>query len=239
MQITPAILEGDFNVITDHLGEMRGVAHTVQIDICDGVFVPSITWPYTAPMRDGSPKHYDASFKEIIGSEGEIGMPYCEEINIELDLMIADPKRLLPDLLTLGPSKVIFHIESLADPVGDIYALRKVAPGLVSFGIAINPQTSIETLFPILDEHLVSSVQCMGIDTIGVQGSPFNESVLETIKVLREKYSSLHISVDGGVDEKNILALKSAGASECAVGHAIWNAESPVHALQSLKSLVY
>ncbi len=238
MHITPAILEQDFNIITDDLGLMRGHAHTVQIDICDGVFVPSVTWPYTQALLGIASRYYDSAFREIVQSEGEIGMPYCEEINIELDLMVSDPKGLMSDLLTLGPSKIIFHIESLKDSVADMQALRKLAPGMVSFGIAIGRQTPLETIFPIIDEGLVQSVQCMGIKNIGVQGEAFDEGVLDTVRTLREKYPTLHISVDGGIKKEHVLLLKQAGATEAVVGSGIWNTQSPIDALKELKALV-
>ena len=45
-EIIPAILEKDFGEIKNKLTFLRGQAKCVQLDFCDGVFVPSQTWPF-------------------------------------------------------------------------------------------------------------------------------------------------------------------------------------------------
>ena len=46
MQILPAILPKNFSEIEDKIALVKGIAPLVQVDICDGKFVPSTTWPY-------------------------------------------------------------------------------------------------------------------------------------------------------------------------------------------------
>ncbi len=238
MQIIPAILEKNFVDVSTRLEQVVGSAKTVQIDVCDGVFVPSVSWPYTAPMTAGGPNHYDHDFKDIVGGEGEVNMPHWEDLDFELDLMVADPKRLLPHLLTIGPSRVIFHAEALKDLESDMYELAKMIPPIVEIGIAIHLNTNPEILFNLIDEKIISSVQCMGIASIGSQGQPQDERVYANLHTLRSKYPDLPLSVDGAVTLENALKLKEAGASRLVVGSALFSAENPASQIAAFKKVV-
>jgi ribulose-phosphate 3-epimerase len=224
VEIIPAVLEKTFADVTLRLEQVAGLVETVQIDICDGVFVPSVTWPYMAPLLEGGPSHYDISFKEIVDGAGEVNMPSWEDFKFDLDLMVADAKKLLPDLLTLGPSRVFFHAEAFKDLYSEIHELAKTVPPLVDVGMAINAGTNPEILFKLIDEKIVTSVQCMGIAKIGYQGQPFDERVIENLKTLRAKYPNLSLGVDGSVTLETAPRLVEAGATWLASGSGIFAA---------------
>ena len=57
MEIIPAILPKDFAEIEEKIEMVIGIAPLVQIDICDGKFVTSTTWPY---------KKSDENFEKIL-----------------------------------------------------------------------------------------------------------------------------------------------------------------------------
>lgn len=222
-EIVPAILEKTFAEVTEKLEKLLGYSKSVQIDICDGVFVPNITWPYLAPMFKDSPKRYDDYFKQIIEGNGDIDMPMWEEFDFELDLMIADPLRLLPELLTIGPSRIVLHAEAFEDLHSSIHEILKIVPPIIQIGIAINTDTNPEVLFPLLDEKLFSFVQCMGISKIGYQGQSFDERVYNNLKILHTKYPELELSVDGSVKLEFAKKLLECGATRLIAGSAIFN----------------
>lgn len=64
-EIIPSILVENFNELNEKLAKFINIAKTVQIDVCDGKFVSSISWPMN--IRD----------KESVQSilEEENGMP--------------------------------------------------------------------------------------------------------------------------------------------------------------------
>ena len=226
-EIIPAILEVTFPPIEEKLATLVGYVQTVQIDVCDGVFVPTVSWPYTSAMVEGSPKHYDAFFKQIVEGEGEVDMPMWEDFGFELDLMIADVPRLLPDLLTIGPSRIVLHAEAFVDLYSDIHMIAKKVPPVVELGIAINAGTNPEILFKLLDDKIVSFVQCMGIAKIGYQGQEQDERVYLNLEVLRQKYPNLELSVDGAVDLKDVQKLVDSGATRLVTGSAIFSNGRP------------
>ena len=82
-EIIPAIIPKSFSDLTEKLSLVTGLAPFVQIDVLDGKFTPERSWPnISAP---------DADFVKIIREEEEF--PYWEEIDFEVDLMVADPGR--------------------------------------------------------------------------------------------------------------------------------------------------
>ena len=45
-EIIPAILPEDTDDLREKLSLISGIAPLVQIDVCDGKFTPTKTWPY-------------------------------------------------------------------------------------------------------------------------------------------------------------------------------------------------
>lgn len=238
VEIIPAVLEKTYADVVRRLDQVVGSVKTVQIDVCDGIFVPSVTWPYTDPMRADQANHYDAAFQEIVDGAGEVNMPHWEEFDFELDLMIDDAKRHLPDLLTIGPSRVLFHAEAMKDLEGDMHELAKMMPPMVEVGIAINADTNPEILFPLIDDKIVTSVQCMGIAKIGYQGQPFDERVLTNLETLRAKYPNLPLGVDGSVTLETAPKLVKAGATRLASGSGIFAVEDPAERIGEFNALM-
>jgi ribulose-phosphate 3-epimerase len=240
VDIIPAILEGSFVEIENKLARTKGHARTVQLDICDGVFTQAITWPYVSAPAEGKSFNYEESFKKIVAEEAE--MPFWEEIDIELDLMVANAKRLLPDLLHIGPTRVVLHLASLTKPIDDMHSIARSIPGMVEIGLAVLPDADMNVVSAIIDERLISFVQCMGISEVGVQGSVVDESVLEktcsNLRFLREKFPTLVLSVDGGVNMSTAKALTDAGATRLVSGSAIFSAESVQKAVAKFQSVI-
>src|SRR6185369_5235485 len=105
MEIIPAILPKNFAEIEEKVSLIVGLSKNVQIDICDGKYVPSTTWPYWKA---------DENFEKILKEER--GMPEWEKINYEFDLMIENPTE--DDArkwLSAGAEKIILHLESSPD----------------------------------------------------------------------------------------------------------------------------
>ncbi len=229
-EIIPAILEKNFAGVEARLEQVRGAAaaapRTVQIDICDGVLTESLTWPFITPPAPGKSLNLDGQFKLLVADELE--MPQWDSFEFELDLMLADPARILPDLLAIGPKRVVFHLASLADPMADMEKLDKLLPRSVEAGIAIGIDTDPSLVFPLVDAKLVSFVQCMGIRQIGLQGQPHDDAALEAVcgnlSILRAAYPDLPLSVDGGVSLDTAPQLLDAGATRLVAGSAIFSA---------------
>lgn len=231
IEIIPAILPKNYEDMKNKIALVRGIVPIVQIDICDGIYVPSKSWPFTTGGGN------DDNFQKILREQE--GMPFWEDIDFELDLMVADAVSNFDIYTKLSPKRIIFHLEA----VGDLEEFKHFVEGMdvyirdaIQIGVAINIATPIEKIFPLI--NYVDFVQCMGIDKIGYQGQEFDEKDLEHVKILKEKYPDLIISVDGGVDFETAPELIEAGATRLVAGSVIFKSENIRETINELESIV-
>ncbi len=212
MEIIPAILPRDFAEIEDKTSLIKGLAPLVQVDICDGKFVPSVSWPY---------KKRDQNFEEIIREER--GMPLWEDIDYEFDLMVENPTEDdARQWLSTGAMRIVLHAESSPD----LSPVIAVLHGLVEIGLALNIQTPLDIIEKYKDK--ISFVQFMGIRKIGYQGQAFDDRVIEKIKESKEKYPELPVQVDGGISFATAPLLKQAGVDRLVSGSALFESDNIV-----------
>ncbi len=221
MEIIPAILPKDFNEIEEKAALIKGLSKVVQVDICDGKFVPSTTWPY---------KKRDQNFEEILHEDR--GMPLWEDLDYEFDLMINEPSQDdVRQWLSAGAVRIILHAESSSD----LSPTLSVLDGLVEIGLALNIQTPIEIIEKYKDK--ISYVQLMGITKVGFQGQAFDTRVLEKIAEVKEKYPDLPVQIDGGVSLATADELKAAKADRVIVGSALFSTDNIVDTYKKFKQI--
>lgn len=219
IEVIPAILDKSFNEMSEHIRSVLGLVKMVQVDLCDGIFVSSKTWPYTEGVEsDGS--IIDSHFLRIINEEE--GMPYWEDVDFELHLMVEKAHEQFGTFLKLGAKSIVFQIEAEGDLNEFKEFLESIDPYTrdnIQIGVSIKTTTPVENIFPIIP--IIDFVQCMGIDEIGVQGQPFDERVFDHIKILQNRYPELIISVDGSINENNADKLATAGVKKFVIGSAL------------------
>lgn len=231
IDIIPAVLEKDYESMKNKISLIRGVAPVVQIDLCDGIFVPTKTWPFpTGGFQD-------TKFLRIINEEE--GMPFWQDIEFEFDLMVSDAIENFAIYTKLGPKRIIFHVES----VGNLDEFKDFLEGMdvyirdaIEIGIALKPSTPNEKIFSLV--NYIDFIQCMGNDKIGEQGMELDEKVYEKIKELREKYPDLPIAVDIGVDENTAPLLVEAGVTKLVAGSMIFKSDDIREVINYLENLV-
>lgn len=227
-EVIPALLVEDFNELRAQLAKVVNLTSVVQIDICDGRFVSSTSWPMNA--KD------EVSVETILNEEE--GLPYWDSLDFEFDLMVRNAHEQFDFFVRLGAKRVIFHIEAETDKTKfkeflegiDMYTRENI-----QIGIAINTTTPVEEI-----EHIISFVdfvQCMGIEHIGKQGEPFDERVLDQIKELRKLYPELIISIDGSVNETTAPMLVEAGCNRLVVGSALLHSYDMRETMKFLQNL--
>ncbi len=239
--IIPAVLPKNYEDLKNKIALVRGIVPVVQIDICDGNFVKNMTWPFMSPSdgTDGEAflnNDFDIHFRRILNEEE--GIPFWEDIDFELDLMVANAVENFDIYTKLGPRRVIFHVEA----VGDLVEFKHFLEGIDSYvrdvvelGIAVNTTTNIEDVFPLVND--VDFVQVMGIEHIGVQGEEFDPKCLEQIRKLKEKFSDLIISVDGGVNFETASEIIEAGASRLVAGSAIFRTDDIIDTIERFRQV--
>jgi len=211
VKIAPSVLAADFSCLYEEIKRVESEADLLHFDIMDGQFVPDITFGpvVIASLRD----KFNLSF------EGH--------------LMVANPTQWIVPFARAGCNIITIHRESCGDP-HQLIALMKEKG--VKAGVALNPDTSLDSLESILSEiHLVL---IMTVNP-GFVGQSFIHKVLPKIKNLRhlreEKSLSFEIAVDGGINEETAGEVVEAGASVLVAGTAIFHAPDPQKALLKLK----
>lgn len=212
--IIPAIIPASLSDLQEKLS-LLSFAPEIQIDVVDGKFVQAVSWPYE-PKGD------------IAEASG-----FLQDKKFEVDLMVSDASNAAIKWQSMGASRLVFHIESFVNQSVLSTLENKVDSQI---GLSLNNDTPLDEIYPFIDS--IDFIQLMGIDHIGSQGQPFDFRVLERIATLKALYPKLTISVDGAVNEENILSLKSAGADRFVVGSNILNSANPKGQYEKLLKIV-
>lgn len=223
IDIVPAIIPKSLSEIEEKVSRVLGQVDTVSIDISDGVFAPTKTWPF-----EGGDVY---AFQNMI--DGNHLLPYAEHVNYELDMMVATPAEYIEDWLQLGISSFVIHRESCENDGFEIVRTLKEQGKQV--GIAIKPKESIDVLEPFISE--IDFVQIMGNDKIGYNGVPLDESVFTKIRTVKDLYPYVTISVDIGVNRETAPLLVSAGATKLISGSGVFGKEDPISEINFYRNL--
>jgi ribulose-phosphate 3-epimerase len=207
-------LPEDFEHLKYEIDLVDDAVDYIQIDVVDGKFAPTKTWPYN--NRDQEAWH------NLVNQDD--GLPGWEKVNFEIDLMVEDQLSAARDWISAGVSRVIAHIESFDDEsIEELISYREKHG--VEIVLSLIPSTDNIVLDPYLDR--IDAVQFMGNDKIGYHGVELDERVFDKVADLREKKTEIPIGIDIGVSEDTIFDLRDAGVTRFSSGSMILKAEKP------------
>ncbi|HPM27738.1 MAG TPA: hypothetical protein PLX55_01045 [bacterium] len=92
------------------------------------------------------------------------------------------------------------------------------------WGLAISPETPVESVLPYINK--VSELLILTVEP-GRQGRQFQENNLFKIDDVRRINYHITVSVDGGINEKNIAKVARAGADVVYIGSALTTSKNP------------
>ena len=213
--VSPSILSADFA----HLGsDCRAVldagAQMLHYDVMDGHFVPNIS--FGVPVLKSLHKALPDAFYDV-------------------HLMIDDPLTYAEPFAKAGASLITFHLECGCDTAATLACIKALG---CKTGLSVKPHTSVQALFPYLDQLDLALV--MSVEP-GFGGQKFMPMALDKIHALREEIDrrglSCLVEVDGGVDAVTGPACEEAGADVLVAGSAVFGAADPAAAVAGLKAL--
>lgn len=120
---------------------------------------------------------------------------------IEIHLMVARPEDYIEYCRMFNPKHFIVHYEVLKNPIDTII---KITDNNMLPGLAINPETDIEAIKPLL--KYVDMVLIMSVIP-GKGGQNFIINTIDKLKILRKVYKG-RIEVDGGINDETISLVK-------------------------------
>ncbi len=131
------------------------------------------------------------------------------DAHLHVHLMTESPTVWAADAIAAGANTIILSTNTS----GVRAAIRAIKTAGRRAGVALNPESSVTILKPILRE--IDEVMIMAVPP-GAAGQPFNTDVLQKIRTLaatRQKYNLKYkISVDGGIDADTAQLCWDAGA---------------------------
>jgi len=142
---------------------------------------------------------------------GQITKKYS--IPVEVHLMVDNPSKYIEEVVKAGVSAVLFHFETEMDIRNVIYSIKKYKN--IKIGIALKPETSINTISPYLDLIDIILLMAYPPGTLGKKPiDSFSDRIKNLKKLLLEyKKENIDIAVDGGVTIKNLKSYLDSGAN--------------------------
>ena len=202
MDIFPTILTDKLDDLLKMVRQAEGFAKFIQIDVMDGIFVPSKSF----------------SLEEL----GELHA----NLSCELHLMVKEPVDYIDSLNWDCLKRIIFHFEATSEPEKVISAIQ--AKGLQA-GMAVNPETTFKEFDFLMPK--VDSILFLSVDP-GHYGSSYRPEVLEKIKEVRKAYPDKTLGIDGGVSLDNLEDIMDAQVNYASVGSRIFRHEDPSESYQ-------
>lgn len=207
--IAPSILTADFGNLAQQVRDAEAAGIDLwHLDVMDGHFVP--------PLSFG---------KEVIAAVRAAS----DDRFIEAHMMVAKPAEQFADLASAGAHRLIFHYEATGSVEASREHIQMCRELSCEAGIAINPETPVEAIAPLLRE--LDEVTVMLIRP-GWGGQSMRSELLKKVSDLagrvRAEGLSLLIEVDGGVKAHNARACVEAGAAVLVAGSAVFNDDEPV-----------
>lgn len=205
-RIAPSLLAADLSDLWSDVQQVSSV-ELLHLDVMDGCFVPNISFgtPVVSSLRRRTDLYFDTH------------------------LMIERPTRYLDDFAEAGADRITVHAEASADPDAIITRARGLG---VDVGIAINPDTRVSEVKPLLDR--VDVVLVMGVEP-GFTGQEFIEGTVEKIAHLNE-LTATEIEVDGGINRTTGSRCVEAGADTLVIGSSLFGHRDVTGTLVELRS---
>lgn len=205
-EIIPSIIAKDFGELRERVEEVENYVKWVQLDVSDGDFAPNPTWNDPIQL-----KYYDPG------------------VFMEAHLMIAKPEKDIAKWIDSGVKRIYFHYEATS---ARQEIIDKIKNAKLEAGIALLPETPVSVIDSLknLDAVLLFSGK------LGFYGGKFDsDKISPRIRALRDKYPSIKIEIDGGMNTNTVKDAVRAGANLIISGSYIFESKDVQKAIEKLK----
>jgi len=213
IKIAPSLLSANFVRLEEEINNIQKAgADILHLDVMDGHFVPNLTFglPIIKQIKD------------------------IAQIPVDVHLMVNNPEVYLETLGEWNIEYVSFHQEVENHIHRQLKVLQKHG---VKAGIALNPATPIETIFPVITD--LDFVLIMSVNP-GFGGQSFIPFVYDKIEKLRKLADQvnpeLEIEIDGGVNNINAPELIRNGTDILVAGSYIFGSDDYKKQIRSLRN---
>jgi ribulose-phosphate 3-epimerase len=214
-KFAPSLLAADFSCLTDQVRMVEQYADSLHIDLMDAHFVPTLG----------------------IGPQVVESLRPVTNVFFHCHLMIENPQNQFEQLAKGGANLITVHVEAVKDPQAIVAALGDLG---VQAGLAVNPETPAEAVFPFLDE--LSDVIVMTVNP-GWGGQAFLPEGLPKVEAIRTEIDrrglACDVEVDGGINEETGRRCVEAGATVISAGSSVFRTPDPAAAARRLAAVAH
>jgi len=202
VEIEPSLYAADFSRLGEEVEVLlRAGVRVFHFDVGDGHFIEPVT---IGPV--------------VLQSIAP--MVHAMDGVIDCHLMVDNPLHHFPQIAEAGGDSATFHYEAVEDVPGTIAAAREHG---LQVGVAFNPESEPEDVVAVAGDADI--VLCMSIHP-GYSGQQFMPDAVGRIARTRAALpESIHVQVDGGIDNDNVRTVYDAGATLIVAGSAIFHRE--------------
>ena len=212
MKVGVSFISSDYDLETTISKIDESSADYIHVDMMDGIFVENSNFT----VQD---------LKKMFKNTKK---------KLDVHMMVCSPNKYVKDFAKMPNVEYLtLHTESHRRPIDVINMIRHTP---MKVGLAINPETKVSHIVPMLnhlDQVLVMSVKP------GKGGQKFMEEILykiETLKELREQNGYHYvINVDGGINEETAKLVKEAGADMVVSGSYVCKSEDYNQRIESVR----
>ena len=212
MKVGVSFISSDYDLETTISKIDESSADYIHVDMMDGVFVENANFT----VQD---------LKKMFKNTKK---------KLDVHMMVCSPNKYVKDFAKMPNVEYLtLHCESHRRPIDVINMIRHTP---LKVGLAINPETKVSHIVPLLnhlDQVLVMSVKP------GKGGQKFMEEILykiETLKELREQNGYHYvINVDGGINEETAKLVKEAGADMVVSGSYVCKSDDYNQRIESVR----
>lgn len=212
MKVGVSFISSDYDLETTISKIDESSADYIHVDMMDGIFVENANFT----VQD---------LKKMFKNTKK---------KLDVHMMVCSPNKYVKDFAKMPNVEYLtLHCESHRRPIDVINMIRHTP---LKVGLAINPETKVSHIVPLLnhlDQVLVMSVKP------GKGGQKFMEEILykiETLKELREQNGYHYvINVDGGINEETAKLVKEAGADMVVSGSYVCKSDDYNQRIESVR----